>query len=134
GGLGTLLVSGGGVVANADGYIGFNANSDGVATVIGEGSTWTNGGDLRIGRGGSGTLSIADGGVVDSSGTVFLAELAGSTGTLNLGAAAGDAAAAAGTLDAAALRFGDGTGTLSFNHTGSDYVFDAAIGGTGTIE
>ncbi len=134
GGLGTLTIAEGGAVANADGHVGFTANSEGIVTVTGAGSSWTNAGTLRIGRGGSGTLTIADGGVVSATGAVHLGNLAGATGVLNIGAVAGDPAAAAGTLDAATLQFGAGSGTLVFNHTASDYAFGASIGGSGAIE
>ena len=39
--------------------------------------------------------------------------------------AAGDPAAAPGTLTAASVAFGAGTGTINFNHTSADYVFAA---------
>ncbi|TPK10142.1 MULTISPECIES: autotransporter outer membrane beta-barrel domain-containing protein [unclassified Mesorhizobium] len=49
-----------------------------------------------------------------------------------IGAAATITAAAPGTLDAAQLNFGDGIGTLVFNHTGTAYEFSAALASTGT--
>jgi hypothetical protein len=52
----------------------------------------------------------------------------------NIGAAAGDAAAAPGTVSANTVAFGAGTGTLVFNHTSSNYVFAPAITGAGTID
>ncbi|PRD40344.1 hypothetical protein C5748_27540, partial [Phyllobacterium phragmitis] len=78
----------------------------------------------------TGTLTIADGGVVNvnsGSGTTHLAKNSDIGGILNVGAAAGDTAVAAGTLNAATLAFGDGIGTLNFKHTGTNYNFDAAI-------
>jgi fibronectin-binding autotransporter adhesin len=48
-------------------------------------------------------------------------------------AAGGQAAAAAGVLDAAALSF-EGRATLVFNHTETDYGFATALSGFGTIE
>lgn len=130
---GELQVAIGGVVSSGSGVLGEQNGGAGAATVTGAGSTWTNAGDLRIGRRGSGVLSIADGGVVGATGIVHLAEQGGATGVLNLGAAAGDPAVAAGTLDATALQFGAGSGTINFNHTNGDYVFDAAISGSGTV-
>ncbi len=58
---------------------------------------------------------------------------AGATGTLNIGAGAGNPAAAPGTLTAPSVAFGAGTGTINFNHTFSDYVFAPAITGNGTV-
>ena len=56
-----------------------------------------------------------------------------SIGTLNIGAGAGNPAAAPGTLTAPSLAFGAGAGTLNFNHTSANYVFAPAISGNGTV-
>ena len=63
----------------------------------------------------------------------MIANNAGSIGTLNIGAAAGNPAAAPGTLTATSVAFGAGTGTINFNHTSTDYVFAPAISGNGTV-
>ena len=133
---GTLRITDGGAVANTDGFVGYSAGGTGAVAVSGTGSTWT-GSSLVLGNEGTGTLTVADAGEVEvngGAGTVTVASALGSTGTVNIGAAAGDAAAAAGVLDAAALDFGSGTGTLVFNHTGTGYDFDPVISGTGAID
>ncbi|TPK96254.1 MULTISPECIES: autotransporter domain-containing protein [unclassified Mesorhizobium] len=132
-GTGTLAISNGGTVASNSGYLGFDAGSMGSATVSGAGSTWTSGGDLNVGVGGTGTLTIANGGAVSAGGAVNIAVLAGSVGSLNIGAASGSPAAAAGTLNAATIQFGPGTGTINFNHTDPSYTFGSVIAGIGTI-
>ena len=81
---------------------------------------------------GTGALTIADSGNVIAP-IVTIAANAGSTGTLNIGAGAGDPAAAPGTLTAPSVAFGAGTGTINFNHTSADYVFAPAISGGGTV-
>ena len=81
---------------------------------------------------GTGTLTIAEGGIVTAP-TVAIATNAGSTGTLNIGAGAGNPAAAPGTLTTPSVAFGAGTGTINFNHTSADYVFAPAISGNGTV-
>ena len=53
----------------------------------------------------------------------------GSIGTLNIGAAAGQAAVAPGTFNAASVNFGGGIGQLVFNHTGTNYTFAPVITG-----
>ena len=63
----------------------------------------------------------------------MIATNAGAVGTLNIGAGAGDPAAAPGTLIAPSVAFGAGTGTLNFNHTSAGYVFAPAISGNGTV-
>jgi T5SS/PEP-CTERM-associated repeat protein len=71
-GAGTLLISGGGSVSvsGAAGYIGYNTDSRGMATVTGTGSTWSND-NLHVGESGTGTLVISNGGAVsDNAGIV----------------------------------------------------------------
>ena len=133
-GAGTVNVESGGTVNDVSAYIGYNSSSNGTATVTGASSSWTNSSNLYVGYSGTGTLTISNAGAVSSGGTVYIANQAGSTGTLNIGAASGSGAAAAGTLTAATVAFGAGTGTLVFNHTSSDYVFAPAISGSGSID
>lgn len=132
---GTLTISHGGAVSSGDTGVG-DGSATGTVVVSGAGSTLT-ARTLGIGGFGTGILTIADDGKVSvgtaGSGVVTLGSHGG-TGTVNIGAAAGSAAAAAGTLEAAGLRFAGGTGTLNFNHTDSAYVFAPQITGLGTIE
>ncbi|QWG23765.1 autotransporter outer membrane beta-barrel domain-containing protein [Bradyrhizobium sediminis] len=134
-GAGTLMVSNGGAVAATTwtSRLGNSAGSTGTATVTGAGSTWTNGSNLYIGVSGTGALTIANGGAVSAAGIVTLAFQASSVGTLNIGGAAGAAAVAAGTLNAATVQFGAGAGAINFNHTSTSYAFASAISGLGTI-
>ena len=112
--------------------IGNGAGSQGTVTVTGAGSTWSNSSGVNIGNLGTGTLTIADGGIVTAPAVVIAAN-AGAIGTLNIGAGAGNPAAAPGTLTAPSVAFGAGTGTINFNHTSADYVFAPAISGNGTV-
>ncbi|WP_082830631.1 autotransporter domain-containing protein [Pseudovibrio sp. W74] len=132
-GVGTLTISEGGRVTSKKGGIGSEAGSSGDVVVTGVGSLWENSHYMNIGLLGNGTLTISDGGVVDVENSVYLGRVTGSHGTLNIGAAAGDTAQAAGSLDATAVKFGDGTGVINFNHTDSDYTFSADISGTGSV-
>jgi outer membrane autotransporter protein len=134
-GLGELAVTNGGVVTNANGFVGYNTGSHGIVTVGGTGSTWSSTGDVIIGFDGDGRLVTANGGSVVATGAIVLAANAGSTGVLDIGGAAGSAAQAAGTIDAAGLVFGNGSATLNFNHdaSGSAYVFDTDMTGLGVI-
>ena len=134
-GRGTLTIANGGSVVNITtlnaANIGNGPGSQGVVTVTGAGSTWSNILGLNIGNLGTGTLTIADSGIV--AGPVTIATGAGSIGTLNIGAGAGDPAAAPGTLTAPSVAFGAGTGTLNFNHTSTNYTFAPAISGNGSV-
>ena len=132
-GTGVLTVTAGGVVSNVDGTVGHNASSAGIVTVSGAGSSWTNSGNLTVGNIGTGTLNISNRGVVSVSGVATIAAQAGSTGTLNIGGAAGSAATVAGTLNASNIQFGLGTGTINFNHTSSSYLFSADVVGNGAV-
>jgi T5SS/PEP-CTERM-associated repeat protein len=132
-GTGTLTIENGGVVNSVGGTVGLAGT--GTATVTGPGSAWNTGG-LTIGSIGTGSLTIADGATVTSPTQVAIAMNAGATGTLNIGAGAGNPAAAPGTLSAPSVAFGGvgtGTGTINFNHTSTDYVFAPAISGGGTV-
>lgn len=134
-GTGTLTVQDGGRVStNGDGSIGYNATGIGHVTVTGAGAIWTNSNRLFVGTNGTATLTVANGGHVSANGTGFtVAQFAGSTGVLNIGAAPGSAAQAAGTVAAAVLNFGAGTGRLNFNHTDTAYTFGTRITGAGVL-
>jgi outer membrane autotransporter protein len=134
-GTGTLMIADGGRVIDITplvSNIGNGATGQGTVTVTGAGSLWSDIAGIRIGNSGIGTLTIAEGGIVAAP-NIVIANNAGSIGTLNIGAAAGNAAAAPGTLTAPSIAFGAGTGTINFNHTSTDYVFAPAISGNGTV-
>lgn len=132
-GIGELTVAAGGYIESAEGSIGAypDLRVRGAVTVTGQNSKWVNSGDLHIG-GGKGTLTIVNDGAVSAGGGITLGSGAGDNGTLTIGAAAGNAAASAGVLTTPSIEFGDGAGTLVFNHSDSDYVFSAALQSTGT--
>ncbi|MER9587011.1 autotransporter outer membrane beta-barrel domain-containing protein [Mesorhizobium sp. M0276] len=131
--VGTVSVTNGGEITDTNGKIGTNGGDIGTVKVDGTGSKWTNGANLYVGIDGAGTLTVANDGAVTVAGNLLIADQAGSTGTVNIGGAAGAAATGAGILDSATLQFGLGTGALNFNHTDTNYAFDAAISGLGTI-
>jgi outer membrane autotransporter protein len=103
--------------------------------VTGNGSTLTATGTLGSLTLGTfeaiGTLTLADGGTVVATGIdtngVAIGTGRDGTGTVNIGAAEGQAAAAAGKFNAPTLFFGYSNGTLVFNHTNTDYEFAPAI-------
>jgi T5SS/PEP-CTERM-associated repeat protein len=137
-GTGQVTISDGGQVlsGSAGGFLGNGAGSAGTMTITGSGSAWTSAGNVDVGRAGSGVLTVGGGGavnVVGGTGTIVVADQPGSIGTVNIGAAASAAPAAPGTLNAAAVQFGAGTGALTFNHTGSGYNFSPTISGAGTV-
>ncbi|WP_155499980.1 autotransporter domain-containing protein [Pseudomonas chlororaphis] len=124
---GTLTIDQGGQVSSASVTIG-HAQGIGSATVAGPRSSLTTE-SLSIGihPEATGTLTLTDGGVV-SADTVGFGKYEGSSGTLNIGSAAGDAATSAGILNAREIDFLY-SGTLNFNHTDTDYTLGAALSG-----
>jgi T5SS/PEP-CTERM-associated repeat protein len=143
----TLTIEDGGTVTSLLGTVGGGFTSPlaprGTVIVTGMNSTWTvtgvaSGQGIILGgaagtQNGTGTLTVADGGMVSSGVPISVAPAASSTGTLNIGAAPGDPLAAPGTLNTPAVTFGAGTGTINFNHTATDYVFAPTISGPGTV-
>lgn len=139
GGHGTLVISNGGLAsASANAFIGDDAGSVGSVTVSGAGSRLKAGGDLNISKSGTGALTVFSGGVAEVAGTMAIAVFSGSVGTLNIGAAAGQTAVAAGNVvgaggAAANIQFGSGSGQIVFNHTDTALGFTANVSGNGEI-
>ncbi|WP_269792839.1 autotransporter-associated beta strand repeat-containing protein, partial [Stenotrophomonas sp. Iso1] len=136
-GSGTVSVANGGTVSNSGNVmIGYREGSNGSVSVSGMGSTWNNDDQLYIGLAGTGTLTVQHGGKVSArngSGLVEVARNAMAAGAVNIGAPMGNAAVAAGTLEASELRFGAGSGSLNFNHTDPAYIFGTQITGAGAV-
>ena len=136
-----LAVTNGGVLDVAGGTIYAAAyQAQGSVLVSGSGSLLLAEG-LDVGGDGSGVVTLAEGGkasLYDSyyeKGTLHLGNGPGSgaSGSLNIGAATGQAAAAPGVLDADNVTTGDGTGRIVFNHTSTAYAFtrDGTAAGEG---
>lgn len=137
---GDLSINDGGVVQASQLFIGNHKDGTAVAVVSGKGARLVNTGsgaaDLSLGTGGSGTVTVKNGGKVttgNGTGIIKVATSVTGKGTLNIGGAEGEAAAEAGTIEASAIEFGAGAGTLNFNHIEKEYVFDIAVKGNGTI-
>ncbi len=132
---GTLSITDGSGMENAQGVIGNAPGSFGMVTVQDPGSNWLLHGGLSIGAGGAGTLSLVNGGYVEvggGTGTVMLAPVAGGMGTINIGGLLGFAAETGGALLANEIRFGGGDATLNFNHTETLHPFSAGLKSTGS--
>ena len=87
-----------------------------------------------VGNRGTGVMTVSNQSRIADTGSFVIAANAGSVGTVNIGAAAGSAAADVGFLGASSVVFGNGTGTLVFNHTSTGYVFAPAVSGAGKVE
>ncbi|WNL46440.1 autotransporter-associated beta strand repeat-containing protein [Dyella sp. BiH032] len=133
-GNGSLALDTGGSLLSAGALtVGDQAGANGVVTLTGQ-ATHISAGGFVVGNRGTGVLTVSNGSRIDDTGGFVIAANAGSVGTVNIGAAAGSAAADAGFLGASSIVFGNGTGTLVFNHTGTGYVFAPAISGAGKVE
>jgi outer membrane autotransporter protein len=131
-GTGSLTLSDGATLNSYRSYLGNEVGSSGTVVMTGAGTSWTTTRRLFVGTDGDGTLTLSNGARISASGLVIgWGEY--STGVLNVGAAAGQTAAAAGILDVPAIAFGEGNGKLVFNFTDSLTVA-AAISGAGAVE
>jgi len=138
-GSGNVSVENNAQIGGAKLIVGFSDGSDGVLDISGAGTLAKGDSYVMIGTyaGSSGTITLSDAATLKADGNrgITLAYEAGSTGTLNIGAAAGDAAAAAGVLDAVnGIQFGGGSGKLVLNHTENDYDLTAGLSGNGVVE
>ncbi|HWW57263.1 MAG TPA: autotransporter-associated beta strand repeat-containing protein [Sphingopyxis sp.] len=112
---GELRLANGGTLTNAEGVIGRESGEQGTLTVIGtdgsNASTWTNAGILRVGRLGTGTLNILDGGIVTVADIAYIGEDVGSRGTVTVSGqdANGNASTWTGASDIVVGEFGNGT-------------------------
>ncbi|MGB2822230.1 MAG: PEP-CTERM sorting domain-containing protein, partial [Phycisphaerae bacterium] len=76
-GRGVLSITGGGSVSCPGASVGLYGDGSGTVTVDGAGSTWTNAGSLYVGgsntgAGGTGTVSVSDGGLLEIGGRLKL--------------------------------------------------------------
>ncbi|WP_456856501.1 autotransporter domain-containing protein [Bradyrhizobium sp. USDA 4501] len=140
-GRGALTVEKGGTLNTEVAIVGYLDGYPSVGTsdflVTGAGSVWNNAGALTVGSQATGSLTVADAGTVrvsNGSGSISVASVAGYSGAINIGAASTLAsdAVGAGSLEAASIAFGDGTGSLNFNHTDTNHIFSQDIVSSGT--
>lgn len=139
-GNGSLSISGGTVTSQLT-RIGSETGSTGSVSV--SSGSLVNSGSLTVGGSplggaGSGTLSVADTGLVsvgNGSGVVTLGQASGSSGTLNLG----NGGSSVGTLQASEVTGGSGTATVNVNSSGDNTLVQKFSGslsfnqiGTGT--
>lgn len=132
-GAGSLAVSNQGTAICRDGTLGY-FTGNGSAVVADTNSAWNISRDLLIGRGGTGSLTLRNGGVVavdSGAGTATVAQLNGSVGALNIGAATNSASQSPGRLNAAVISGGAGNAFVVFNHTSTNYYFTKDLTPTG---
>lgn len=110
---------------------GYDAGATGTLIVAGPGSEFRSE-SIDLGIDGTGIATVSDGGSIVAtafSRRIMLGENAEGRGTLNIGAASGDPAAAAGLVDAVRVTGGAGGGEVVFNHTGVHYFTHNGLSG-----
>ncbi len=125
-----LSVQNGGTVTSPVTIVGYSASTNSHLQVTGTGSTFNATSSFIVARQGVATFNVANGGTLGIGGGTLplqIATLAGSTGTAYIGNGA-----AAGALNASAVQFGAGTGSLWFNHT-DNVTFFVPISGSGSL-
>lgn len=105
---------------------------DNLMSVKGADSIISSNDKMAVGLMGKGTAVASDSGTL-SAPEIVIAQEFGSSGELAVGARAGADAAVAGIIDTKKIIFGDGDGVLTLNHTSTDFVLDADISGTGSV-
>lgn len=135
-GSGDVLIADGGTISAYTTQMGWMAGSSGTLVIDGPGSRLTGTNFLMVGYSGSAEMTVSNGGTASLPGrTIYVANLAGSTGVLNIGADAASAAVDPGYLDVAKVQLGTaGNATLVFNHLSNNYIFAPSIVGVGAIE
>ncbi|CQJ34779.1 autotransporter protein [Yersinia mollaretii] len=113
-----------------------NPEGKSVALVSGQGSLWSMVSLLNIGLGTSanavdGSLYVANNGTVSSATGMVIASGINAVGLLSIGTG-GDSTA--GFIETPTVTFGSGSGTLSFNHTSTNYLFSPVISGAGKVD
>lgn len=136
---GQLAATDGAIIDAYQVVAGFSAGAEGTLVADGPQTRLRTSSAFLVGYQGTGTATLSNGATLETANRVRIGDAAGSVGTLNIGAAATDAAAAPGVVQAAlGVRFGSGTGKLVFNHSSSNYVFAPGISslspGMGTID
>lgn len=136
-GHGKLTIADGATASAYTAAAGVDEGSYGTIVVTGEGSTLEvlsregYSGNMRVGFTGNATAIVQNGGVLKAANKIDIATYDTATGTLVVGAKEGDAAVAAGRIEATnGIYFGEGDATLVFNHTGN-IDFDTVMFGEG---
>ncbi|MBB5984423.1 autotransporter-associated beta strand repeat-containing protein [Sphingobium lignivorans] len=137
-GTGNVTVDDGGQIQGDKLIVGFVDGGAGTLNLSGAGTHVQGNTYIMVGTyaGSSGTVTLSDGATLKADGTrgITLAFEAGSAGTLNIGAAAGEDAAAAGSIEAEyGIQFGNGTGNLVLNHNEAGYELATGLSGAGVI-
>lgn len=126
-GTGELNITTGGIVKARDTQIALNDKSKGDVRVDGQNSLLETF-NMYVGTSGTGTLTLTNNGTLNvEGGEVYLGVFEPAVGTLNIGAAHGEAADAGFITNATKVEFGLGEGVFVFNHTSDEVEADKTL-------
>ena len=125
---GQLSILSGADVTNFNGFIANVVGGTAEVLVDGAGSTWTNNGDLRVGFGGTGTLTVSDGGTLSSAGGfAIIGDASTAVGTMTV-----TGAGSSWTFSGTNMIVGDdGSGALTVSAGGTVTINGGSFAGTG---
>ncbi|MBK3744942.1 autotransporter outer membrane beta-barrel domain-containing protein [Paraburkholderia aspalathi] len=136
-GMGGMILRDGATITNKKTHAAFGPGSQSQIEISGPNTLWSASDDVIIGDSGNASAHIATGAILHLTGPnnkIIIANKSGSSGSLHIGdTMQDDRPSGSGAINAKTIQFGDGTGTIKFNHTDSDYKFDAQILGLGAI-
>lgn len=133
---GSLVINDNGQLTLGILYIGTYEDSQGKVLVTGKNARLnmtSTSSRSYFGFSGSAEITLNNSAVITAN-SITLASSVGSNGIINIGAAKDEPAVAGGKFDVNQLSFGDGVGSLVFNHTDEDLQFRSSIIGKGDIE
>lgn len=129
---GTLNIHGGGRLTSFGGPVGSDYLGVGIANVSGSGSSWrVTGSEMVVGGNGSGNVIVEDGGnlsVGNGTGRILLANHPLADGKLTIGAGG-----LPGSINASEIYNGEGTATVTFNHSSPSFTFTPKFTGLKTV-
>ena len=134
-GHGSMTASNGGLIHTGENITIGNQSgnvSDNLLSVTGKDSLISATTNMTIGLNSKGTAVVSDSGMLSAS-SIRIASNANASGELAVGARDGESAIAAGIIDASEIRFGNGNGVITLNHTSNDFNLSSDISGSGTL-
>lgn len=139
-GRGQITLTTGASMTSAALHVASGATSTGLVDMQSSDTIFHVTGEVGVGEAGKGVLSVYDNAKFKADTDIKVATEAGSEGTINIGnptdditTAGEDDITAAGVIDAAAIAFGAGTGTINFRHNTANYEFNPVMSGNGIL-
>lgn len=124
--LGFVSVTNGGEINANRVTIGGISKHDNMLIIDGSGSS-VNSNEFRVGSSGNGTAIVRNEAILNVDNEFVIGRTANASGELAIGSRLGEKAARAGYVETDSIRFGPGSGVLTFNHLNTDYEFSSSL-------